>query len=71
MNTTVIVDEAGRIAIPQRLQEELHLTAGDVLTLETEGERIILPARPSDGGHASGARSLGVSDWPAAGCQRG
>lgn len=42
MNATVTLDEAGRVVPPQGLREELHLNAGDALTLEIEGERIIL-----------------------------
>jgi AbrB family looped-hinge helix DNA binding protein len=42
MNATVTLDADGRVVLPQGLREELHLNAGDALTLETEGERIIL-----------------------------
>lgn len=58
MNTTVTLDEAGRVVIPQGLREELHLSAGDALTLESEGERIIL--RPV---HATGAMCQERGVW--------
>jgi len=42
MNATLTVDEAGRVAIPQEVRDALHLGVGDELTLESEGERIVL-----------------------------
>ncbi len=42
MVTTVTLDEVGRVVLPERLREELHLSAGDAFALETEGDRIIL-----------------------------
>jgi AbrB family looped-hinge helix DNA binding protein len=42
MDTTVTLDEAGRVAIPQELRDRLHLDAGTTLALHSEGERIIL-----------------------------
>jgi AbrB family looped-hinge helix DNA binding protein len=42
MSTTVTLDEAGRVVIPQALRDELRLSAGDALALEMEGERTIL-----------------------------
>ena len=42
MDTTVTLDEAGRVAIPQELRDRLHLDAGTTLALHREGERIIL-----------------------------
>jgi AbrB family looped-hinge helix DNA binding protein len=38
----VRLDEAGRVALPQELREELRLDAGDALELHSEGGRIIL-----------------------------
>lgn len=47
MNATLTLDEAGRVVIPQEVRDTLHLGPGDKLTLESEGERIVLrPAHP-------------------------
>ena len=48
MNTTVTIDKAGRVVIPKEIRDELRLEAGDILTLESEGERVTL--RPIHGG---------------------
>jgi len=50
MKTRVIMDQAGRIAIPASLREELHLEPGDSLDMEIAGEQIIL--RPARGTNA-------------------
>ena len=42
MHTTVTLDKAGRVVIPKSLRDELHLEAGDALSLESEGERVTL-----------------------------
>jgi len=42
MNTRLTLDKAGRIVIPKRLREELHLGPGDALELEFAGEQITL-----------------------------
>jgi len=48
MNTTVVIDRAGRVVIPKPLRDELRLEAGDTLELESEGERVTLrPVRSS------------------------
>jgi len=57
MNTRLTIDEAGRIAIPEPLREELHLGPGDTLEMESAGERITLsPVR----GAAELAKEQGV-----------
>ncbi|HZR56855.1 MAG TPA: AbrB/MazE/SpoVT family DNA-binding domain-containing protein [Terriglobales bacterium] len=46
MVTTLIVDKAGRIVLPKPVRDELQLTPGDSLELESSAERIVLrPAR--------------------------
>ena len=42
MTTKITVDKAGRVVLPKQLRDELRLTAGSALELETEGERITL-----------------------------
>jgi AbrB family looped-hinge helix DNA binding protein len=42
MNTTITLDQAGRVLIPKALRDELELEPGDALQLETEGEKILL-----------------------------
>src|SRR5580700_7098357 len=42
MNTTVTLDKAGRVVIPKTLRDELHLEAGDRMTLESAGESVTL-----------------------------
>ncbi len=43
MNITVTLDEAGRVALPQELRDQLQLTPGDTLELEAEGEQLTTP----------------------------
>jgi AbrB family looped-hinge helix DNA binding protein len=47
MNARLIIDKAGRVMIPKRLRERLHLKAGDTLEMESAGEQITL--RPVGG----------------------
>ena len=42
MNTRLVIDKAGRVVIPKRLREELHLEPGDALEMESAGEQITL-----------------------------
>jgi len=47
MTAKITVDRAGRIVLPKSLRDEMRLSAGDTLQLESEGERITLrPVRP-------------------------
>ena len=50
MHTTVTIDCAGRIIVPKALRDALQLEAGDILELESEGERLTL--RPVRAGSA-------------------
>jgi len=46
-NMNVTLDKAGRVVLPKRLRQQLHLAPGDSLELESEGERVTLrPVRP-------------------------
>ena len=49
MTTQISLDEAGRIVIPKSICETLHLEAGDLLDLESDGGRITLrPTRATN-----------------------
>jgi AbrB family looped-hinge helix DNA binding protein len=42
MNATVEIDKAGRIVVPKKMREALHLTPGTRLTIVRQGERLTL-----------------------------
>ena len=42
MNATLTIDKAGRIVIPKSLRDELNLSPGDTLELESEGNQVTL-----------------------------
>ncbi len=42
MTTEITIDQAGRVLIPKKLREELHLKPGDVLELESNGDDITI-----------------------------
>lgn len=42
MSGTITIDKAGRVVIPKKVRDELRLAAGDTLTLEFDGERVVL-----------------------------
>lgn len=46
MNTTLTIDKAGRVVLPKSVRDELQLSPGDSLDLESSEDQIILrPAR--------------------------
>jgi AbrB family looped-hinge helix DNA binding protein len=46
MNTTLTLDKVGRIVLPKLVRDELQLSPGDSLEVESSEERIVLrPAR--------------------------
>lgn len=41
MTTKLTLDRAGRVLIPKTLRQEWHLSPGDALQLDTQGEEIV------------------------------
>ncbi len=44
MATTVEIDKAGRIVVPKKLRDELHLAPGTRIRLERSGNTLVLDA---------------------------
>ena len=42
MNTRLIIDKAGRVALPKPLEGKLHLEPDDALEMDSVGEQITL-----------------------------
>jgi AbrB family looped-hinge helix DNA binding protein len=42
MNATTEIDKAGRVVVPKRFREALHLVPGTRLTLHQEGDRLVI-----------------------------
>ncbi|MBB5341005.1 AbrB family looped-hinge helix DNA binding protein [Edaphobacter lichenicola] len=48
MNAITEIDKAGRVVVPKKLRDALHLVPGTRLTLHQEGDRLVIQpeARP-------------------------
>jgi len=42
VETTITLDEAGRVALPKGVREALHLSPGDTLEVAVEGDKLSL-----------------------------
>lgn len=42
MNATIEIDKAGRIVVPKKIRDVLHLRPGDKLDVEVDGEKMTL-----------------------------
>ena len=50
MNTTLTIDKAGRVVLPKPVRDQLQLSAGDSLVLDSADDRIVLrPVREAVG----------------------
>ena len=45
VNSKVTLDQAGRVVLPKKLRDELHLSPGDILDLSVQGEAVTLRPR--------------------------
>lgn len=45
MKATVTLDKSGRVVLPKTIRDELHLSPGDTLELQVEGEQVTLRPR--------------------------
>ena len=51
MTTTLTIDKAGRIVLPKPVRDELQLSPGDSLEVDSSEERVILRPTSPSGAH--------------------
>jgi AbrB family looped-hinge helix DNA binding protein len=66
MNATVEIDKAGRIVVPKKLRDDLHLVPGTRLRIERSGDRLVFEQEFSDPRLILKDGMLVVSGGPAA-----
>ena len=57
MNSKVTLDQAGRVVLPKKLRDELHLSLGDTLDVTVQGDEVKLRPRLEHEGFSAIARS--------------
>jgi AbrB family looped-hinge helix DNA binding protein len=45
MTSKVTIDQAGRVVLPKKLRDDLHLSPGDTLDLSVQGDAVTLRPR--------------------------
>ena len=48
MNSIVEIDKAGRIVVPKKLRDDLHLVPGTRLSVERNGDRLVFEQATSE-----------------------
>ena len=48
MNAIVAIDKAGRIVVPKKLRDDLHLVPGTRLRIERSGDRLVFEQASSE-----------------------
>jgi AbrB family looped-hinge helix DNA binding protein len=48
MNTIVEIDKAGRIVVPKKLRDAMHLVPGTRLSIERSGDRLVFEQASSE-----------------------
>lgn len=52
MNATVEIDKLGRLVVPKKMREAIHVRPGDSINMELRGDEVVLrPQRPARGLH--------------------
>lgn len=60
VETTITLDEAGRVEIPKGVREALHLSPGDSLEIAIEGDKLSLRLRAKESSRLEQERGVWV-----------